>query len=100
MTKKGIEASISKQLFDALDKIEKLERKLDEAYTNIDELKKDAAKKEKLHVKEYKKLESRCNKLEKTINEYSPGQDLDCPDVQSTLFESGVSIICSLTTAH
>ena len=67
MTKKGIEASISKQLFDALDKIEKLERKLDEAYTNIDELKKDAAKKEKLHVKEYKKLESRCNKLEKTI---------------------------------
>lgn len=67
MTKKGIEASISKQLFDALDRIEKLEKKLDEAYTKIDELEKDAIKKEKLHVKECKKLESRCNKLEKII---------------------------------
>ena len=42
MTKKGIESSISKQLFDALDRIEKLEKKLDEAYTKIDALEKDA----------------------------------------------------------
>ena len=67
MTKKGIESSISKQLFDALDRIEKLEKKLDEAYTKIDALEKDAIKKEKLHVKECKELESRCNKLEKII---------------------------------
>ena len=47
MTKKGIEASISKQLFDALDRIEKLEKKLDEANTKIDELEKDATKNER-----------------------------------------------------
>lgn len=27
-------------------------------------------------------------------NEYSPGQDLDCPYGQSPLFESGVSFFC------
>ena len=39
MTTKGIESEISKQLFKALEKIEKLEKKLDKAYDVIDELK-------------------------------------------------------------
>ncbi len=39
MTTKGIESEISKQLFKALEKIEKLEAKLDKAYDFIDEIK-------------------------------------------------------------
>ncbi len=34
------------------------------------------------------------------LNEYSPGQDLDCPNGQSTLFESGVSFSCDALHIH
>ena len=47
MTQKGVESEISKQLFRTLNKIEKLERKLEKTYDVIDELKKDFSKKEK-----------------------------------------------------
>ena len=47
MTQKGIEKEISKQLFQALNRIEKLEKKLSAAYDVIDDLKRDFAKKEK-----------------------------------------------------
>ena len=50
MTQKGIEKEINKQLFQALNKIEKLEKKLDKAYDVIDELKRDFSKKEKKYA--------------------------------------------------
>ena len=68
MTQKGIESGISKQLFQALDKIEKLERKLDKTYDVIDELKKDFSKKEKEYEREIAKLKEE-NKEYKKNNE-------------------------------
>ena len=56
MTTKGIESEISKQLFKALEKIEKLEAKLDKAYDVIDQLKSDFVKKEKAYQKEISSL--------------------------------------------
>lgn len=53
MTIIGVEGEINKQLFSALEKIEKLESKLDKAYDAMDELKKDFSKKEKNIKKKY-----------------------------------------------
>ena len=51
MTQKGIEKEISKQLFQALNRIEKLEKKLSAAYDVIDDLKREFSKKEKKYQK-------------------------------------------------
>lgn len=68
MTQKGIESDISKQLFQTLNKIEKLERKLEKTYDVIDELKKDFSKKEKKYKQEISKLKEE-NKEFKNNNE-------------------------------
>lgn len=64
---KGIETDISKQLFKALEKIEKLEEKLDKAYDVIDDLKKDFARKEKNYKKEISKLQKENKELKDII---------------------------------
>ena len=66
MTQRGIETEIKKQLFDALDKIEKLEKKLDKAYDVIDEMKKEFSKKEKCYQREISKLKAENNDLKNT----------------------------------
>ena len=68
MTAKGIESEISKQLFKALEKIEKLEAKLDKAYDVIDELKSDFVKKEKAYQKEISSLKAENKELKNTIS--------------------------------
>ncbi len=67
MTAKGIETDMQKQLFKALDKIEKLEKKLDKAYDVIDELKSDFAKKEKKYKKEVSSLKTEIKGLNNII---------------------------------
>lgn len=67
MTAKGIQTDISKQLFKALEKIEKLEEKLDKAYDVINDLKKDFTKKEKNYKKEISKLQKENKELRDTI---------------------------------
>ena len=68
MTTKGIESEISKQLFKALEKIEKLEAKLDKAYDVIDQLKSDFVKKEKAYQKEISSLKAENKELKNTIS--------------------------------
>ena len=67
MTQKGIEKEINKQLFQALNKIEKLEKKLDKAYDVIDELKRDFSKKEKKYQREISELKAENKELKNTI---------------------------------
>lgn len=68
MTQKGIEKEISKQLFQALNKIEKLEKKLDSAYDVIDDLKKDFSKKEKEYKQTIFELKAENKELKNTID--------------------------------
>lgn len=68
MTTKGIESEINKQLFKALEKIDKLEAKLDKAYDVIDDLKKDFAKKEKAYKKEISDLKKENQELKDIIS--------------------------------
>jgi FtsZ-binding cell division protein ZapB len=67
MTSKGIQSDMSKQLFKALDKIDKLEQKLDKAYDVIDELKKDFSIKEKNYQKTISELRTENKELKNTI---------------------------------
>lgn len=68
MTQRGIQKDISKQLFEALDRIEKLENKLDEAYTTIKQMKKDFSKKEKQYSKKISILEKENKNLRQVID--------------------------------
>lgn len=68
MTQKGIEKEMKEQLFQALDKIEKLEKKLDRAYDVIDELKSDFSKKEKKYQQEISKLKAENKEQRNTID--------------------------------
>ena len=70
MTTKGIESEISKQLFKALEKIEKLEAKLDKAYDVIDQLKSDFVKKEKAYQKEISSLKDAKDNVKDIANKY------------------------------
>lgn len=67
MTQKGVEKDISKQLFKTLDKLDKLEIKLDKAYDVIDELKSDFSKKEKKYQKTISELREENKELKNTI---------------------------------
>lgn len=67
MTQKGIEKEISKQLFQTLNKLEKLEKKLNTAYDVIDELKSDFSKKEKKYQQTISKLKAENKELKNTI---------------------------------
>lgn len=68
MTQKGIENEISKQLFQALNRIEKLEKKLSAAYDVIDELKREFSKKEKKYQKTISDLKKENKELKNTID--------------------------------
>lgn len=69
MTAKTVEKDMAKQLFEALDRIDKLERKLNKAYDKIDTLKEDFAKKEKKYIQEISKLKEENKELRKTVEE-------------------------------
>lgn len=68
MTQKGIEKEISKQLFQTLNKIEKLEKKLDSAYDVIDDLKREFSKKEKKYQQTISELKEENKELKNTID--------------------------------
>lgn len=67
MTQKSVEKEISKQLFQALNKIEKLEKKLDTAYDVIDDLKREFSKKEKKYQQTISELKLDNKELKNTI---------------------------------
>ena len=67
MTQKSIEKEISKQLFQALNKIEKLEKKLYTAYDVIDDLKREFSKKEKKYQQTISELKTENKELKNTI---------------------------------
>lgn len=67
MTRKGIETEISKQLFETLEKVDKLTETIDELKSEIKYQKKEYQKKEKAYKKEIENLESQLKKKDTEI---------------------------------